>query len=894
MQRNYKYFISIFCLLVLIGDGNSQNYQLFYGTRPQSMGEAFLAVADDGNTIYWNPAGLARMEQVQVNFAYSNLYNLGLKSYSAGFLSRPYFTSYLTDYFTFGFSWNGLQFSDEENELSIRGIQFGINQFHLALGIKFPDLPILRNLSIGLSAHYFAMDGKLDAAPVIDAGGWGKNWGALYVIDSLKIIPGKLKLGIMVQDLNDTRVTHDNHVSEKILTQNFRYGFCYQPFDHLHLFNAISVKKPLFAIDIDDRIHMGLEFWIGENLAIRGGIQKDRHTDEKFTFSTGLGIRWDLKKWKKFEIDYSLTDAPVLPNTNSNFNWTIIFYDNPRIVRVNNLNVQNVYASLYLNYARKESGLESLKLTNVSKQSIKSWLSLEEGLFNDCQEPDTVIIPGKTTVEIPLCVLFKPNIFAMPGGRQKLNVISSYEYKGEVYSSSQPIEFDLHEKRYLTWDDPAKAAAFVTVDHPLVTFFVDQILNKKSLIDSTQWISKYRIMESILLYNAVKALGVSYQPDPVTPIDSLQGGKYRPDIIRYPTDYLSGEKKQGDCDDFSVLFATLLQAAGFQTAFVTEPGHIFIMFDTQIPENRIHTIPLPAAYFIQRNGTLWIPIETTLIPKANFIDAWTHCLVKFRDSTDNALQIFEIASSQTIYPPVSAGLLPTKQFAASDIPLLTRSTFDNDLYALDLEKQNHYAAIQNSLLDESATLEDRVRFATILGRNGNYTEAAKQYQAVLAEQSDFSAALNNWGNVEFILGHFNKADSLYTATVAHNPYSRGTYLNLAILNQVRKIVCSADSMQFFQIRSENFMLKAAQLLEGDETEAFALLGFDEVPSIGKGDDSYIEKIKSVIKKVKKYVDESFKKYKKKKNTRKVALELHGTKGTSEIADDRSELLYWSY
>ena len=35
--------------------------QLFVGTRPLGMGGAFIAVADDGNTITWNPAGLPRL-----------------------------------------------------------------------------------------------------------------------------------------------------------------------------------------------------------------------------------------------------------------------------------------------------------------------------------------------------------------------------------------------------------------------------------------------------------------------------------------------------------------------------------------------------------------------------------------------------------------------------------------------------------------------------------------------------------------------------------------------------------------------------------------------------------------------------------------------------------------
>ena len=48
-------------LPVLAVDLRAQREQIFVGTRPLGMGEAFVAVADDGSAIYWNPAGLARM-----------------------------------------------------------------------------------------------------------------------------------------------------------------------------------------------------------------------------------------------------------------------------------------------------------------------------------------------------------------------------------------------------------------------------------------------------------------------------------------------------------------------------------------------------------------------------------------------------------------------------------------------------------------------------------------------------------------------------------------------------------------------------------------------------------------------------------------------------------------
>ncbi len=41
------------------------------GARPSGMGEAFLAVADDVNAVYWNPAGLAFLKRQEVTAMHS-------------------------------------------------------------------------------------------------------------------------------------------------------------------------------------------------------------------------------------------------------------------------------------------------------------------------------------------------------------------------------------------------------------------------------------------------------------------------------------------------------------------------------------------------------------------------------------------------------------------------------------------------------------------------------------------------------------------------------------------------------------------------------------------------------------------------------------------------------
>ena len=41
------------------------------GARAGGMGEAFTAVADDATSIYWNPAGMAAVEEVELNLTHN-------------------------------------------------------------------------------------------------------------------------------------------------------------------------------------------------------------------------------------------------------------------------------------------------------------------------------------------------------------------------------------------------------------------------------------------------------------------------------------------------------------------------------------------------------------------------------------------------------------------------------------------------------------------------------------------------------------------------------------------------------------------------------------------------------------------------------------------------------
>ena len=58
------------------GDGGQAGAFMRYGVgvRAMGLGRAFVGVADDASTVFWNPAGLLGVERPEVMSMYSNLF----------------------------------------------------------------------------------------------------------------------------------------------------------------------------------------------------------------------------------------------------------------------------------------------------------------------------------------------------------------------------------------------------------------------------------------------------------------------------------------------------------------------------------------------------------------------------------------------------------------------------------------------------------------------------------------------------------------------------------------------------------------------------------------------------------------------------------------------------
>jgi tetratricopeptide (TPR) repeat protein len=242
---------------------------------------------------------------------------------------------------------------------------------------------------------------------------------------------------------------------------------------------------------------------------------------------------------------------------------------------------------------------------------------------------------------------------------------------------SRPVM--LYRRTAITWDDTAKLAAFITPNEDSVTRMAFEMVGTASASGpvSRTFATAARICDSL------GALPLTYIKDPQSPIDAVLGTSGSVDTVRFPRTTLA--YRGGDCDDTTALLASLLEAVGIPTAIMTSPGHVFVAFDTGESTDNAWLFIAPGFRTVQHKGTLWIPVESTVLSDG-FADAWWAAsdLVE-RHAASGDLGFLAVADARATYPslPLSPSTLPApapdaKRF--SSISKRSSAILDTDLY----------------------------------------------------------------------------------------------------------------------------------------------------------------------------------------------------------------------
>lgn len=266
------------------------------GARAIGLGGAFTPVADDASAVYWNPAGLGRIEENQAQFShYSWLQDVSVENLYAAFPLQSVTLGAGITYVDFGSLQSYDEFGNPGEELSL---------YNMAAIFSISGM-VSENVSLGASIKYIEQSFDLVKGQAI-AGDIGLlvNW------DGVDIGLAAVNLGTGMKF----------ETVEENLPAEIRGGIAFRQFSQRALF-SLEGHAPLRG---DISVHQGLEYSLAEQLFARTGLVYQTSSlpgQSSLNYNLGFGVGYGSGQ---FDYTFSPSDsfgADSRHNLSFSVNW---------------------------------------------------------------------------------------------------------------------------------------------------------------------------------------------------------------------------------------------------------------------------------------------------------------------------------------------------------------------------------------------------------------------------------------------------------------------------------------------------------------------------------------------------------------------------------------------
>jgi hypothetical protein len=247
------------------------------------------------------------------------------------------------------------------------------------------------------------------------------------------------------------------------------------------------------------------------------------------------------------------------------------------------------------------------------------------------------------SAELPVTALFNDSMLDLTENTDANGEVQiNYWSLGARKQSRFSVQIPVFHRNTMSWDDDKRAASFVSARDPSAILFA------KSASSAVRKLLKpdvsVNVQQALTLFETLNIYGMNYVIDPSSSYVKMSENTSSLDSLNYP--YQTLYYRGGDCDDLSILFCSLLEVLGIDTAFITIPGHIFIAFDVGTNNGFIKSEDL-----IEYNGKFWMPVEIT-IPAEGFCNAWRTGIREWKEAGENGA-VYPMRESWNLYQPVS-------------------------------------------------------------------------------------------------------------------------------------------------------------------------------------------------------------------------------------------------
>ena len=247
------------------GTGAFSAFKNGLGARALAMGGAFVAVADDATAVKWNPAGLAQVNDTRLSGMSTDLFGLGITHQFVGAVTT--------------FANLGIGLSWERASVSSQAVDAGGDPGALFTWTEQAVLGTLAAniMDIGLAGanvkYYMASSGLGETAD-----GFGFDLGLLVDLGEMFVI------GVTACDLGGSKIAW-NTGTENTVSALYKAGVAMKLVDDMLI---LAADMDFDGTNLGDA-HIGMEFKVIEELALRGGVVLANEFQDYY-FAVGAGI----------------------------------------------------------------------------------------------------------------------------------------------------------------------------------------------------------------------------------------------------------------------------------------------------------------------------------------------------------------------------------------------------------------------------------------------------------------------------------------------------------------------------------------------------------------------------------------------------------------------------
>jgi len=457
-------------------------------------------------------------------------------------------------------------------------------------------------------------------------------------------------------------------------------------------------------------------------------------------------------------------------------------------LEIEEVKIDRIFSAIYKYY--NENPIGELKIRNntndVLKQIkislfVKEFMDFAWEIKIDEMEPFSI-------VEVPLFATFNDRMLSITEDTPFLTQLTLSYYENNVEKQTSITKpSTLYSKNALLWANQDMVAAFITPQSPVIRGFTKKVIGEFRG-DAKLEMMNEKLATAILLFDALSAYKMGYSPDPTNPYNQSSLKLDIVDYIQFPFETL--KYKSGDCDDLTILYASCLEGEGVNTILVTSPGHIFLLFDTNVGVEQVQTLPFDKEVLIVVDNEIWIPVEVTKIG-SSFLSAWYQGAMEYR-KWEKEGKIHHI-NTHKAWSKYQTGTWRDVDFQP-DMPSKNKiaEMVYNDLETLTRKILESLTADYKKLLEiDPQDVKALNQLGIIYGKFGLYEDAIKIFEQAIKINPASYEGYCNLGNIYYLQEKFDLAITQYQLSLELAPHNAKTHINLSLVYFKKKMIDKA-------------------------------------------------------------------------------------------------------